>query len=576
MPQMKGKQEEYNNLGGINTKASEYTTGLAQFLDLQNVNFSKPGALTKRDGSTLYVGATIAGKITGLTEYEKLDGSSYVIASANTNLYSVTSVYSAVRTGLANDKAVDFQTFNNVLFACNGTDFFKWNGSSDSLYSLPPGMGLSATLAIGGSLAGGTYFLSYGYLNDAGYFGPSGNTQVISISGSTFLSIVYTGLTMPTGYGVSALAFYRSSPGSINLFRTFTTGFTTSVTDSGASALTANPTPPYIHFTFAPKMLTLYNNQLMMAGVSAALSTVFFSDIGEGEGVRPENFFEVRTNDGDKISNLIPYNGTCLVFKERSFHRLTGDNPQNFSLSEVSDQYGCLSNRAAVVWNDYVWWLDRKGVMQFNGANLDCVSNEIEPILLRMNVDAAKDSATAIHDRLNNQVKFSIPVDGSTLNNMTIVYDYLAKAWTTEIGYKPSVNAMIRGRLDKPVHFYGGYTGTLHHFGASFLGDNSQGMTCLIKTRFFNAGSNSIEKQFRRLFLDCQTQSVTAPIQINIRQDYGSSVQVTRTMYQAPFQSRIDFGLMAKAVNFEMTASGESADLQVNGFTVESREQRRV
>lgn len=576
MPQFKAKNEQYGLLGGINTKASEYATDEQQFLDLQNVNFAKPGALTKRDGSTFYIGATISGKLTGLYEYSKLDGSSYLVASANTNLYSVTSIYTAVKTGLKNDTAVDFQTFNNFLFASNGTDFFKWDGSDSSLYSLPPGMGLGATLGVGGSLLGGTYFVSYGYLNSAGYFGPSGNTQVISISGSTFLSIVYTGLTTPTGYGISALAFYRSAPGSLNLFRTFTTGSTTSVVDTGASVLTANPSPPYVHFTLAPKFVEIYNNQLMMAGVSSALSTFFFSDIGEPEGVRPENFIEARSNDGDLITALKPYNGTFLVFKEKSFHRLTGDNPQNFSLTEISDQYGCLSNRAVVVWNDLCWFLDRKGIMQWNGANIECASDAIEPIMLRINYAYAKLTACAVHDRLNNQVKFSFPVDSSTENNMTVVYDYLAKAWTTETGYKPAVAAIAQGSKTKPVVFYGGYTGTIHAFDSSLYGDNGSGMTCVIKTKFYNAGSNSTEKQFRRLFLDCTPQSVTSPITVNIRQDYGSSVQVTRTMYQAPFQSRIDFGLMAKSISAEIVNSNDSTDLQINGFTIESREQRRV
>ncbi|MGK3945787.1 hypothetical protein ABK046_46510, partial [Streptomyces caeruleatus] len=67
-----------------------------------------------------------------------------------------------------------------------------------------------------------------------------------------------------------------------------------------------------------------------------------------------------------------------------------------------------------------------------------------------MNVDAAFQQATAIHDRLNNQVKFSFPIDGSLVNNITIVFDYLAGAWTTETGYSPSVNAMIRGSKSRP------------------------------------------------------------------------------------------------------------------------------
>jgi hypothetical protein len=577
MPQFKTKQEEYKMTGGINTKVSLYTNELPEFTELTNFNFIKPGALTKRDGSSLYIGATVSGKITGLYSYEKLDGSSYVIATANTNMYAVDSIWNPVATGLANGQATDFQTFNNRLYAANGQNFFKFDGSSSTNFSLPPGSNLGVTLAIGGSLAGGTYFVSYGYLNDNSYYGPTSSTQIISISGSTFLSIVYTGLTMPSGYGISALAFYRSSPGGINLFRTATSGFSTSFTDTGATALTANPEPPYIHFTLAPKFISLYNNQLMLAGFSAFPSTTWFSDIGTGEGIRATNNFEARTNDGDITTAQVPYNGVFLTFKERSFARLSGDNPNTFSLSEVSDQYGCISNRAVVVFNDICWFLDgQKGVMQFNGANIECVSSKIEPILLRMNLDAARQTATAVHDKLNNQVKFSFPVDGASLNNMTVVYDYLVKNWTTETGYMPAVSAIIRGRLSKPVHFYGGYTGTLHYFDPSFLGDNGQGMTCLAKTGFISAGSHSIEKQFRRLFVDATVQGASAPINVGIYQDYGSSLVVSRTIYQNPFQNRVDFGIMAKSIAIQLSTFSNTQDTQINGYTVESREQRRV
>jgi hypothetical protein len=135
---------------------------------------------------------------------------------------------------------------------------------------------------------------------------------------------------------------------------------------------------------------------------------------------------------------------------------------------------------------------------------------------------------------------------------------------------------LIRGSKSKPTHFYGGYTGTLHAFNESALGDNGIGMTCLVKTRFYNGGANSVEKQFRRLFLDTPPQSVTSPISVKVFQDHGASVIIERTMYQAPFQSRIDFGIMAKSISVELANSSDDQDVQINGFTIESREQRRV
>jgi len=578
MAQIKGKSEEYLMLGGINTKASEYATGPHEFLDLQNYNFSKPGALTKREGSTLYVGATVVGRITGLYEFERLNGSSYLIATANTNAYTVTSsAYTVFKSGLTSGSNWDFQTFVDRLFAVSGADAFKYDGTNNptNLF-LPYGVsGFGVTAVVGGGLSG-VFLASYGYFNDRSYYGPAARGITISLNGSTFGSIEFYGLTTPPGYGVSGYAFYRSQAESINMFQAATSGATTNYTLSGTTTLTSIAAPAYLWLTQIPKYISLFSNQMIYSGFSGALSTFYISDIGEPEGIPPENVVEVRTNDGDKIMATQAYSGTLLVFKERSMHRLTGDNPNNFALQEITDQYGCLSNRAVVQYKDVLLFLDRKGVIQFNGANIEVLSDKVEPYFIRMNVSAAKETATAVHDRLKNQLKFSFPIDASTVNNITLVYDYMTQAWTTEKGYNPAITTMAKRELSAPTVFYGGYTGTIHNFGASLLGDNGNGMTCLIKTRFLADMGNSIEKQMRRVYLDCATVGPSSLINVNFYQDYGASIVLTRSMYQNPFQSRIDFGIMCKSMALEFTHGSTGEPSQINGYTVEYRMQRRV
>ena len=205
----KMKSEHYALLGGINVKASPYINEMAEFRDIVNMNFVTPGALTKRPGSTLYLGVTISGRITGGVEFEKLNGASYIVVTANTNAYTVnTSNFSAFRTNLLNDSIFDFVPFVDRLFCANGSDFFKFDGTNSANFSLPPGITSSfgLTALVGGSLATGTYFVSYGYLNNAGFYGPPSVGYSIAISGSTYLSIGYCGMTTPTGYGITGIA----------------------------------------------------------------------------------------------------------------------------------------------------------------------------------------------------------------------------------------------------------------------------------------------------------------------------------------------------------------------------------
>ncbi len=186
MANEKSKTESYELMGGINNKVSQYLNGPMEFSDLSNLHFSTPGALNKRPGTSLYLGATIASRITGGVEFQKLDGSSYIIVTANTNAYKVTGSYSAFKSGLLNNALFDFTTYVDRLFGANGQDFFKYDGTNSTAYSLPPGAtgwGVTAVLGVGLS---GTFVASYGYLNDRGYYGPTAPGITIVLNGANF------------------------------------------------------------------------------------------------------------------------------------------------------------------------------------------------------------------------------------------------------------------------------------------------------------------------------------------------------------------------------------------------------
>lgn len=575
----KQKSETYELLGGINEKSSAYVTSPNEFRDLTNMNFIIPGALTKRPGTTLFVGATISGRITGLYEFERLSGASYLIATANTNAYTVTtSAFSAFKTGLQNGALFDFVTFVDRLFSCNGNEFFKYDGSNTTNYSLPPGTnGWSAAAATGGSLAGGTYIVAYGYLNDRGYYGPGSSTITVYVDGSTNKSITFTGLTAPSGYGVSAIALYRTSAGGVDLFgTTLAAAGATTVSDTNFD-LGTRENNDYLWFTLAPRYMELYNNQLFMAGFSSALSTAYWSELGEPEGVDPTYFAEFRTNDGDRLTGMKAYNGQLVVSKAKSLHRVTGDNPANFFFSEITDQYGFLSNRAIVVFKDTLLGLDSKGIVRFNGANVEVVSTQkVEPTFRAMNITAAQENAVAVHFRQYNEVWFGIPCDGATLNNCTVVYDYEAGSWTKYKGFLPSTFTVAKRGLDQPTVFYGGYTGSIAYFHSSLAADLGQAITCAINLPFRAPMGQTTEEIYRRLYINTEpvsggeSQAITAELMKN----YSETVLDTRTMYQAPFQSRIDFGISAKSFAANLYHVSATLPLTIYGYTIEGRYQR--
>jgi hypothetical protein len=325
-----------------------------------------------------------------------------------------------------------------------------------------------------------------------------------------------------------------------------------------------------------PRYLEVYQNRLFLAGFSTMPSIVMFSDLSEPEGYAPDFNFEVRTNDGDYITAIRSYSTRLYIFKRKSFHALNGDSPNNFFLQEVSDQYGCLNNRCAVVFDDLLVFLDQKGVILWNGSSLEVISKKIQPTIDSINYSAALDVACMAHDKLRNQILIAVPVNGSSANNLTMVYDYMAGAWTFYDGFTPSFFAAIQGRNNTKNVFYGDTSGRVNWFGSSFLSDNGTGFTAYLKTRYLHDMGDSVQKQFRRLYVNADPVGATLSLNVNFMQDYGSSFVYSTTLFLGEFQSRIDFGISAKSLAFELSNIQTAVPLRIHGFTIESRLQRRV
>lgn len=574
----KNKLETYNEIGGINQKASQYVVGENEVLNIFNMNFIVPGALTTRFGTTLFLGASVSGKITGLYEFERLSGNSYIIATANTNAYVVTSSFNSIRSGLLNNALFDFETFVDRLFMCNGQDFFKTDAVASSNYSLPPGISspsFGITAAGGGGLSG-IFVAGYGYLNERGYYGPASAGITVTLNGISYGSLSYYGMSQPSGFGVTAISLYRSQASQINMYGT-TLIPPGSATFTDSSPISTRPAPDYLYFTLTPKYLEIFNNQLFLAGFSSLPSTVFWSDIGEPEGIDPTFNAEFRTNDGDVIRGLKTYGDQLVVGKERSLHRVIGDNPSNFTLQEISAQFGMLSNFATAIYETKMLFLDTKGICEYNGANVACISSKVEPIFRSMNIDAARNQAYAVHFRDYSEVWFSIPINGATMNNTTVVYDYLVESWTVYDGFQPSVLALARGNLASKRPLYGSYSGSIAHFDQNVFSDLGQGITSLIRTRYHTAMGHSTEQQFRRFFLDQSTVlGLTQMITIGFQADFATTISATFGIFRDQFQSRVDFGIAAKSLAAVISQHSASLSLRVNGYTMESRYQRSV
>lgn len=635
----------YDNLGGINQKASAYAVGRAQFLDLRNVDFDVPNALSKRPGSTQAVSSGTSGPVTSLFEFVKLTGESYVIAGTDTAMfYLAVNAYTLLDGTWNNGQPTDMLTFVNKLWMANGQKYKWWTGSTLLPAGLPcPKTGITTlTIHAGGGtawqVAGVTagvqnnlaplIYASYGYVRADGFYGPtdfhskavllgqanSGDGISENLYGAS-IPIAVGGFTTPTGFGITAIALYvglfTNTPtpfqgatfepgggffqflkpeietaGKFYLYTLLSTGATVATLVIPSWTDFQSTATPFENFsamnfcwfeTNTPKYLEQNQNVMWMAGFSQQPSVLWFSEVGSPEFFEADYNFEVRTNDGDRITATKAYNNQLIVFKQNSFHKVVGDSPDNFQLVELSQQFGCLSNKTVVEFKEDLVWLDQRGVVRFNGASWDVISVPVEDTFRRMNLTAALEKACAVHYKFRNQIWFGIPIDNSTKNNLTIVWDYLVDAWTIFDGFDVASAALIKAYNNRPTVWRGDYSGMIYYHGEVFYGDNGRGITCSITPHWDKGKENETWIQ-RRFFLDVNTVAgLTGTLTGRVFKDYdATTVQATFTMYQNSFQSRAEMGVVGKAFSVELTHYSESLPLLINGYSWAKRFLRNV
>lgn len=655
-------------LGGVNLKSSEYSLTKKEFLNLRNVDFDVPNALSKRPGSTQTIGANTSGPILALHEFVRLDGASTVIAASDTALfYANGASLNPLDTGWSNGQPPDMLTFVNKAWMANGAKFYGWSGVGAT--PLPVGLPIQSknylrlaeqgNSAIAFSIFGvtmGTYsgatvgarvelFAAMAYVRSDGYQGPvfipnatnCGPNQLNSFSSGSFWrtpggvgdygnnatlpldvlpflgGLTGIGFTAPPGYGISNVALYflvdsgtgltlsnstavikngfyggailnrNVDPTSFKFFTLVPLDGSSQIFIYGASNWLFSGPAAFSLMTFGwfdtntPKYIEINQNSFFSSGFSQSPSNVWFSELGSPEAYQPENFFEVRTNDGDRVYALKAYNNQMMVLKQNSFHKVIGDSPDTFELIELSGEYGCISNQTVVEYQEKLVWLDQKGIVQYNGASWDIISTPVEDIFRRMNLNSAKEKACAVHHLYRNQIWFGIPIDGATQNNITVVYDYLVNAWTFFDGFNPASFGFVKASDTKPTVWRGDYSGMIYKHGESFLGDNGTAITC-IWTPHWDKNKENETWIWRRSFLDVGTASgLTGQITAKVFSNYDlNTVQGTFAMYQDAFQSRAEMGVVGKAVTAEFAHRSASLPLLVNNYSWAKRFLRNV
>jgi len=345
--------------------------------------------------------------------------------------------------------------------------------------------------------------------------------------------------------------------------------------------------------------LETWNNRLWMA--QKLTGRLYYSEIDDPQRILADNYEAFYTANAD-FTGIKAFDEQLLVFFERGIYRVTGYD--NWDIQQISDEFGCINDKTIVSFREQVWFMDQNQIIQYDGANFTNVGMRMKGYLDQVMIPQAKNIAWSYFNSDRNEVWFGLPIGSpGTQVNRILVYDYVVDAWTTfatvevnnsyvgGLNFSGQAGVTTFSDVNPQKTFMGTYdgnaglNGNIHYFDSTFKTDSilattalsSRGITCSFESRNHTELGKSSTAVYRRLYLDTNSHGVTLTCNIRFYAGFATaSISATQSMVMNDNQGRIDFGIPAAALRFQVFCNPGNNDFQLFGYTLESRFQRRT
>lgn len=242
-----------------------------------------------------------------------------------------------------------------------------------------------------------------------------------------------------------------------------------------------------------------------------------------GENWRVNDYIDIdEGKDSDKITAIVPHGDQLIVFKRNSVYVVYGYSKDSFSVVNVSNTVGAVSNAATVNTPAGLFFFDYKnGINVYDRASVKPMFTQIFPALRDGDIPAGSIDNVQI-GWINNRLWVSVPwTDVSTPpRGMTFVLDPFLKSGGSWTKYTLQLGPYATGgRIDDSLAYI---YGTNRIFKLDVidqyydnLGTGSTNVTidAYYRTRFIDLGEPALKKHWRRTDILMQVaQGYTLPV----------------------------------------------------------------
>lgn len=517
-----------------------------------NMNFVDTGFLTKDKGSSLF-GATEITECHSLFNYEKKDGTSYMLRAKGTKLQkynTTTSVWDDLSPTYTAGAKFGFVVYNDILYGGNGVEStFSFDGTTfTDITSAPKGnifeifedrlfiSGVTTGTGIVGNCT--MTIASPGVVTRTAHRLVAGDQILFTTDGA-----LPTGVTAGTTYYVIATGL------TANAFQFSAT--------SGGAAVNTSGTQSGTH--------TLY-----VKNKPQPLS-VYYSNVGDPTVWDTADILQPIGTDS--VTALENYYGALLIFKAETIWKLTFtfDSVVSLYLPKLelqSGTYGACSRKAVTWLENDIWFFTGREVRSIGfkdqqlgvlGVNSSSLSEQIKETLKTISSDNFSLVSVAYSNR---RFYLSVPLEHDYIDTVFVCHVLYKNSWT-KYSDRIKANASEIIEIDKVLYS----TKSVTPYGVikwdeTLLNDNGAAISSEVFFKQIEDNDFNMFNTYR--YLDLKFKDLSGQITVTLKQD-ANDIRTSKTA-----QFFIGNGVEDELGSIGETDIGELLIADSFGQTVES------
>ena len=281
------------------------------------------------------------------------------------------------------------------------------------------------------------------YTSDSKYFIAMAGDRVGLGSGGTFSDISNTSSSVTSGSFWTGVSFN-------NNFYAFNSTIGAQVYDTSHANFYTLVNRPGTNCAYS----AVHKARVWAARSDSLPYRLYFSSLNRGDNWSATGGFVDLPDITQEIKGIISWGGYLYIFTETNIYVLLGSTPNDFSLRKTNSTVGTIAPRSIKITDIGICFLSRSGVYAFDGNNSNKTTSKIETTILNISKTLIQ-NACAIYD--GRYYWLSYTPQGSSYNNIILIYDILLKDWFVYKGEACNINYFERayGGTDKG-ELYGG------------------------------------------------------------------------------------------------------------------------